>query len=60
MTFCDRRRREIENFVPGPWVLTKTDKDGQFKKFKDRWVCNGYFRVRAKRITDLLSRLKKN
>ena len=43
MKFCDRRKHKIENFVTGRWVLTiKTDKDGQFKKFKARWVCRGF------------------
>ena len=43
MKFRDRRRHKIENFVTGRWVLTiKTDKDGQFKKFKARWVCRGF------------------
>ena len=38
MKFRDRRKHKIENFVTGRWVLTiKTDKDGQFKKFKARW-----------------------
>ena len=39
MTFCDKRRRKIDNYVTGRWVLTiKVDKDGQFKKFKARWL----------------------
>ena len=43
MKFLDRRKHKIENFVTGRWVLTiKTDKDGQFKKFKARWVCRGF------------------
>ena len=43
MKFRDRRKHRIENFVTGRWVLTiKTDKDGQFKKFKARWVCRGF------------------
>ena len=43
MKFRDRRKRKIENFVTGRWVLTiKTDKDGKFKKFKARWVCRGF------------------
>ena len=43
MKFRDRRKHKIENFVTGRWVLTiKTDKDGQFKKFKARWVCRGF------------------
>jgi len=32
MKFRDRRKHKIENF----------DKDGQFKKFKARWVCRGF------------------
>ena len=43
MKFRDRRKHKIVNFVTGHWVLTiKTDKDGQFKKFKARWVCRGF------------------
>ena len=43
MKFRDRRKHKIENFVTGRWVLTnRTDKDGQFKKFKARWVCRGF------------------
>ncbi len=46
MTFRDRRKHKIEHFVTGRWVLTikkfKTDKDGQLKKFKARWVCRGF------------------
>ena len=43
MTFCDKRRRKIDNYVTGRWVLTiKVDKDGQFKKFKARWACRGF------------------
>ena len=43
MKFRDRRKHKIENFLTGRWVLTiKTDKDGQFKKFKARWVCRGF------------------
>ena len=43
MKFRDRRKHKIDNFVAGPWVLTiKTDKGGQFKKFKARWVCRGF------------------
>ena len=43
MKFRDRRKHKIENFVTGRWVLTiKTDKDGQFKKFKARKVCRGF------------------
>ena len=43
MKFRDGRKHKIENFVTGRWVLTiKTDKDGQFKKFKARWVCRGF------------------
>ena len=35
MTFRDKRRHKIDNYVTGRWVLTiKVDKDGQFKKFK--------------------------
>ena len=42
MTFRDKRRHKIDNYVTGRWVLTiKVDKDGQFKKFKARWVCRG-------------------
>ena len=33
MTFRDKRRHKIDNYVTGRWVLTiKVDKDGQFKK----------------------------
>ena len=43
MTFRDKRRHKIDNYVTGTWVLTmKVDKDGQFKKFKARWVCRGF------------------
>ena len=43
MTFRDKRRHKINNYVTGRWVLTiKVDKDGQFKKFKARWVCRGF------------------
>ena len=43
MTFRDKRRHKIDNYVTGRWVLTiKVDKDGQFKKFKARWVCRGF------------------
>ena len=43
MKFRDRREHQLENFVTGRWALTiKTDKDGQFKKFKARWVCRGF------------------
>ena len=43
MAFRDKRRHEIDNYVTGRWVLTiKVDKDGQFKKFKARWVCRGF------------------
>ena len=43
MTFSDKRRHKIDNYVTGRWVLTiKVDKDGQFKKFKARWVCRGF------------------
>ena len=43
MKFRGRRKHKIENFVTGRWVLTiRTDKDGQFKKFKARWVCTGF------------------
>ena len=32
MTFRDKRRHKIDNYVTGRWVLTiKVDKDGQFK-----------------------------
>ena len=42
MTFRDKRRHKIDNYVTGRWVFTiKVDKDGQFKKFKARWVCRG-------------------
>ena len=37
MTFRDKRRHKIDNYVTGRCVLTiKVDKDGQFKKFKAR------------------------
>ena len=49
MKFRDRRKHRIENFVTGRWVLT-TDKDGQFKKFKARWVCIEVFRMRRNGI----------
>ena len=43
MTFRDKPRHKIDNYVTGRWVLTiKVDKDGQFKKFKARWVCRGF------------------
>ena len=43
MTFRDKRRHKIYNYVTGRWVLTiKVDQDGQFKKFKARWVCGGF------------------
>ena len=45
MTFRDKKRHKIDNYVTGRWVLTitiKVDKDGQFKKFKARWVCRGF------------------
>ena len=43
MTFRDKRRHKIDNYVTGRWVLTsKVDKDGKFKKFKARWVCRGF------------------
>ena len=43
MTFRDKRRHKIDNYVTGRWVLTiKVDKDGQFKKFQARWVCRGF------------------
>jgi len=43
MTFRDKRRHKIDNYVTGRWVLTiKVDKDGQFKKFKARWACRGF------------------
>ena len=43
MTFRDKRRHKIDNYVTGRWVLTiKVDKDGQFKKFKARWLCRGF------------------
>ena len=43
MTFRDKRRHKIDNYVTGRWVLNiKVDKDGQFKKFKARWVCRGF------------------
>ena len=43
MTFRDKRRHKIDNYVTGRRVLTiKVDKDGQFKKFKARWVCRGF------------------
>ena len=43
MTFRDKRRHKIDNYVTGRWVLTiEVDKDEQFKKFKARWVCRGF------------------
>ena len=43
MKFRDGRKHNIDHFVTGRWVLIiKTDKDGQFKKFKARWVCRGF------------------
>ena len=37
MTFRDKRRHKIDNYVTGRWVLTiKVDKD------KARWVCRGF------------------
>ena len=43
MKYRDRRRHKIDNYVTGRWVLTiKIDKDGNFKKFKARWVCRGF------------------
>ena len=43
VTFRDKRRHKIDNYVTGRWVLTiKVDKHGQFKKFKARWVCRGF------------------
>ena len=43
MTFRDKRRDKFDNYVTGRWVLTiKFDKDGQFKKFKARWVHRGF------------------
>ena len=43
MTFRDKIRHKIDNYVTGRWVLTiKVDKDRQFKKFKARWVCRGF------------------
>ena len=42
MTFRDKRRHKIDNYVTGRWVLTiKVDMEGQLKKFKARWVCSG-------------------
>ena len=47
MTFRDKRRHKIDNYVTGRWVLTiKVDKDGQFKKFKARWGLSGRPEVR--------------
>ena len=41
--YRDRRKHKIDNYVTGRWVLTiKIDKDGNFKKFKARWVCRGF------------------
>ena len=43
MKYRDRRKHKIDNYVTGRWVLTiKFDKDGNFKKFKARWVCRGF------------------
>ena len=43
MTFRDKRRHKIENYVTGRWVLTtKVDKDGKFFNFKAQWVCRGF------------------
>ena len=43
MTFRDKRRHKIDNYVTGRWVLIiKVDKDGQFKKIKARWVCRSF------------------
>ena len=43
MKYRDRRKHKIDNYVTGRWVLTiKIDKDGNFKKFKARWVCRGF------------------
>ena len=43
MTFRDKRRHKIDNYITGRWALTiNVDKDGQFKKFKARWVCRGF------------------
>ena len=51
MKFRDRRKHKIENFVTGRWVLTiKTDKDGQFKKFKTRNGSVEVFRMRRNGI----------
>ena len=56
MTFRDKRRHKIDNYVTGRWVLTiKVDKDGQFKKFKARWVCGGF--QDAQRLRSTTSRL---
>ena len=42
MKYRDLRKHKIDNYVTGRWVLTiKIDKDGNFKKFKARWVCRG-------------------
>ena len=43
MKYRDRRKHKLDNYVTGRWVLTiKIDKDGNFKKFKARWVCRGF------------------
>ena len=42
MTFGNKGPHKID-YVTGRWVLTiEVDKDGQFKKFKARWVCRGF------------------
>ena len=54
MTFRDKRRHKIDSYVTGRWVLTiKVDKDGQFKKFKARWVCRGFQDAEIKKKYDL-------
>ena len=45
--FLDKRTLKFgpggTNYLTGRWVLTvKVDKDGNFTKFKARWVCRGF------------------
>ena len=45
--FLDKRTLKFApggtNYLTGRWVLTvKVDKDGNFSKFKARWVCRGF------------------
>ena len=45
--FLDKRTLKFgpggTNYLTGHWVLTvKVDKDGNFSKFKVRWVCRGF------------------